>query len=74
MQGCFPRGAVYVYVCYHFTLHLSFRKLMNGPVATASGDICMLRSKLTLISGNTITTVTTNLPYNAATDLYVILQ
>ena len=50
------------------------RKLMNGPVAAASGNICMLRSKLTLISGIIITTVTTNLPYNTATDLYVILQ
>ena len=47
---------------------------MNEPVAAASGNICMLRSKLTLISGIIITTVTTNLPYNAATDLYVILQ
>ena len=47
---------------------------MNGSVAAASRAICMLRYKLTLISGNTITTVTTHLPYNTATDLYVILQ
>lgn len=56
----------------HYTYH-SESLWMDQYQQLVATFVCP-RCKHTLISGNTITTVTTHLPYNTATDIYVILQ